>query len=106
MNKREFIKSVTLLGLGVSAGGSLIRSSPFAPGRTDSAADDSKDFWEKIRGTYAPDADRINLENGYYCVMPTPTLEASLIHTRKQNQLGSYYLRTRQADDKVAVRAM
>jgi len=106
MNKRDFLKSVALLGLGVSSGNKILRALPPAPSETEPAAANSEDFWEKIQAGYVRDPDRINLENGYYCVMPKPTLEASVRHAREQNLQGTYYLRTRQADDKVATRSM
>jgi len=65
-----------------------------------------RDYWEAIRAAYVVDPDRINLENGHYCFMPRATLEASFDHARKVNLLGSYYLRTSQEDDKVAVRRL
>jgi selenocysteine lyase/cysteine desulfurase len=65
-----------------------------------------REYWEAIRAAYVVDPDRINLENGHYCFMPRATLEASFDHARKVNLLGSYYLRTKQEDDKLAVRRL
>jgi selenocysteine lyase/cysteine desulfurase len=79
-----------------------------APQAAKSAEEDRAqgDFWEEIRAAYVVDPNRINLENGNYCFMPQSTLEASLNHARNVNRLGSYYLRTKQEDDKLAVRKL
>ncbi|MBL9215285.1 MAG: aminotransferase class V-fold PLP-dependent enzyme [Opitutaceae bacterium] len=104
MNKREFLKSITFSGLALSATGRSLAARPgsAAPPETPPAA--PGDIWAELRAAYTLDPSRINLENGYYCVMPHATLEASFAHARDLNLAGSHYLRTRQADDKAAVR--
>ena len=59
-----------------------------------------EDFWAKIRGGYLLKPDYINLENGYYCFVPTPTLENFISHVREVNYQGSYYMRTVQVENK------
>ena len=68
-------------------------------------ADVAKDeeFWLKIRGDYTLKPEYINLENGYYCFMPTQTLEHQIEHMRMVNYEGSYYMRTVQVDNKKKV---
>lgn len=51
-------------------------------------------FWSEIRKGYRLKPDYINLENGYYCVLPEETLETFLQHVREVNYEGSYYMRT------------
>ncbi|MDI1334925.1 MAG: aminotransferase class V-fold PLP-dependent enzyme [Lacunisphaera sp.] len=106
MTKREFLKSVTCSALVASVArnqlygaAGTVPTPPAAPGA-------AQDFWTEIRQAYLLDPARINLENGYYCCLPQPTLEAGLQHARDMNLEGSYYLRTRQFDDKLAVRKM
>jgi selenocysteine lyase/cysteine desulfurase len=107
MNKREFIRTLALSGIAISAAGKTLGVSSPAPKPASPAnVGPPREFWEKVRATYVVGPDRINLENGYYCFMPQETLEASIRHARELNLLGSYYLRTRQADDKLAVRKL
>ena len=39
-----------------------------------------ENFWKLIRKDYLLKKDYVNLENGYYCFIPQPTLNLSLIH--------------------------
>ncbi|MEO5760975.1 MAG: aminotransferase class V-fold PLP-dependent enzyme, partial [Vicinamibacteria bacterium] len=48
--------------------------------------------------------DYINLENGYYSMQPQEVLEQFISRVREINVEASYYMRTRQTDDKLAVR--
>ncbi|MEZ0540617.1 aminotransferase class V-fold PLP-dependent enzyme [Fibrella arboris] len=101
MTKREFIKTMA--------------AAPLLPVRLDTlltgvhnvpAAELARDeaFWATIRQAYQIKPDYINLENGYYCIQPEPVLSAFIQHVRDVNLEGSYYMRTRQFDDKAAVR--
>lgn len=58
------------------------------------------DFWLKIREDYKLKPDYINLESGYYNIIPTPTLNALHEHINMVNYEGSYYMRTVQWDNK------
>ena len=101
MNKRSFLKSMTMLSLGGIPSleeleklvGSISHLSP------QEAAKD-EDFWEGIRNGYKLKPDYINLENGYYCFLPQETLEHFIQHVRDINYQGSYYMRTVQWDNK------
>jgi selenocysteine lyase/cysteine desulfurase len=106
MDKRTFIKTSGLLGLS-----SLIDFS--AIGKiTDkfshlSAAEvaGNEDFWLSIRQGYRLKPDYINLENGYYCILPREVLEQYIEHIREINYQGSYYMRTVQYENKNAMAA-
>lgn len=104
MNKREFIKASSLLGLtslvNFSALGKLVESVEHIP--TSELASD-EDFWMQIRKGYKLKPDYINLENGYYCIQPTEILEAYLNHVREVNLQGAYYMRTVQYDNKKGI---
>lgn len=101
MNKRSFLKSLALLGLGttptVQAMDRLIARVQHLP--VDRLAGD-EDFWTEIRRGYKLKPDYINLENGYYCFLPQETLNNFLDHVREVNYQGSYYMRTVQWDNK------
>ncbi|MBX2942001.1 MAG: aminotransferase class V-fold PLP-dependent enzyme [Cyclobacteriaceae bacterium] len=106
MDKRSFLKQLTLLGLSASpsihAMDNLLRSVEHLPSST--VAKD-EDFWAKIRGGYKLKPDYINLENGYYCFLPQETLENYINHVREVNYQGSYYMRTVQWQNKQAMAA-
>lgn len=57
-------------------------------------------FWEGVRNGYRLKPDYINLENGYYCILPQETLEHYINHVREINYQGAYYMRTKSTDDK------
>lgn len=101
MNKRAFLKSAALTGLGTQIGLSSI-AAIFDEKKNISAdvlaADDA--FWKKIRDQYILKPDYINLENGYYNFTPQPILEKYIEHIRYVNREGSYYMRTVQFDNK------
>ena len=107
MNKRSFLKNITLAGLATapvykSLDKIMIR---FAHLSAEEAARD-EDFWAEIRSGYRLKPDYINLENGYYCFTPEETLEKWLQHIRYINYQGSYYMRTAQWDNKKKMAAM
>ncbi len=101
MNKRDFIKTGALLGIGSllpleKLDALLIRVSP----RDAAELASDEDFWSEIRSGYTLKSDYINLENGYYCIQPNQTLEAYIQHLRSVNLEGAYYMRTVQQDNK------
>ncbi|HVM87512.1 MAG TPA: aminotransferase class V-fold PLP-dependent enzyme [Puia sp.] len=101
MNKRTFLKSLALAGIGTSASGNLlaewVKKAEKKP-PSEIASDD--DFWNSIRGGYKLKPDYINLENGYYNILPEETLENFISHVREVNYEGAYYMRTVQFDNK------
>jgi selenocysteine lyase/cysteine desulfurase len=106
MQKRDFIKTSSILGIGgllaTSAFGKLVDSVSHL-----SAAEIAQDekFWKQIRTGYKLKSDYINLENGYYNIQPEEILEAYINHIREVNLQGAYYMRTVQAENKKAVAA-
>jgi len=62
-----------------------------------------EDFWAVIRADYKLKPDYINLENGYYCFLPQPTLNHLIDHINEVNYQGSYYMRTVQWENKKKV---
>ena len=106
MDKRTFIKGVTLAGLTlpVSLLGMAERISRFGHRTAGELAGD-EEFWSGIRGGYRLKPDYINLENGYYNIQPDEILEAFIQHVREVNYEGAYYMRTVQFERKKAIAA-
>ena len=63
-----------------------------------------EEFWTSLRRQFRVTTDFIHLENGYYVLAAEPVLEAFIGHVRALNPVSSRYMRTRQFDDKAAVR--
>jgi len=101
MQKRSFLKGLVLAGLtapfSLTAMEKLIRQAQKRSVK-DIASDD--EFWKMIRGEYLLKPDYINLENGYYNIMPQPVLENFIQQVREVNYQGAYYMRTVQFDNK------
>lgn len=103
MNKRQFIKNISLLSV---SGMSALKAFPEKYQRVDPVSLVSdEDFWALVRSGYRLKPDYINLENGYYCFLPQETLEHYIEHIREVNYQGSYYMRTVQWDNKKKVAA-
>ncbi|MDB4192516.1 aminotransferase class V-fold PLP-dependent enzyme, partial [Flavobacteriaceae bacterium] len=64
-----------------------------------------ENFWLQVRKDYSLKPDYINLESGYYNIIPNPTLNHMIDHARMVNYEGSYYMRTVQWDQKNAMAA-
>jgi len=91
MNKRDFIKNISLA---ISSWASEIEHIP------TSTLVKQDDFWLKIRQDYKLKPNYINLESGYYNIIPTSTLNGMIEHAKMVNYEGSYYMRTVQWDNK------
>ena len=63
-----------------------------------------EDLWDEMRHAYTVTPDFIQLENGYFSLASNPVLEAYLGHIRRVNAQSSFYMRTKQVDDKLASR--
>lgn len=102
MDKRSFLRQLSLLGLGtgfpfLESLGQIMASASEISYRT--LAKD-EDFWAKIRSGYLLNEDYINLENGYYCMMPKESLQHYLKRVEEVNFLASRYMRTVQFDNR------
>lgn len=101
MNKRTFLKNLAFTGLASSTSFKALSETMRAYEHIhpkDLANDE--DFWLKIRAGYKLKSDYINLENGYYCFIPTETLENYISHIREINYQASWYFRTVQWENK------
>ena len=102
MNKRQFLRAMGGASIGLLLGDSLWAQHAAIP--VDQLAQDEP-FWALIRSKYRLSPDYINLENGYFVMQAQPVLDAFVGHVRDINLEASHYMRTRQFDDKLAVRA-
>lgn len=101
MQKRAFLKAITLGGLGLpQIGKSMTKLIPSQPNVSPTllAADES--YWEKIRAMYRLKPEYINLENGYYNILPEATLNHYLNLIKEVNYHGAFYMRTRQFNER------
>lgn len=102
MDKRSFIKGLSLLGVGAMTTPSFSLDAwleRYQHVSAQSLAGD-EDFWGGIRKGYRLKSEYINLENGYYCFLPEEILEKFIAHVREVNYQGSYYMRTVQSENK------
>lgn len=105
MQKRDFIKTLALAGISLPLNGKELNDLFFKlnnSNATELASDD--DFWRNIRNDYRLKTDYINLENGYYSMMPETVLSNYLKEIKALNFQASFYMRKKMTDDKMEVR--
>ncbi|MCY7358683.1 MAG: aminotransferase class V-fold PLP-dependent enzyme, partial [Rudanella sp.] len=99
MTKRNFLRSMTGL--------------PFVPvqqllhtvtGKSALEVAQDEVFWAELRSHFTVTSDFIHLENGYYVLAANEVMDAFVNHVRDINKVSSYYMRTRQFDDKLVAR--
>jgi selenocysteine lyase/cysteine desulfurase len=105
MNKRDFIKK--LGGTALLTTGFLTQTENMFAGVShrsphELAADE--DFWAMVRSGYRLKPDYINLENGYYCIVPQETLNRFINRVKDINFQGSWYMRNHRFDDNLEIR--
>jgi len=98
MNKRTFIKNVSLIGITPAFGNLDKWVKKYQKIHPEVLASD-EDFWEGIRKGYRLKPDYINLENGYYCFIPEEILEQFIKNVREVNYQGSFYMRNHRVKD-------
>lgn len=105
MQKRDFIRTVTGLGLTSTAFFSTLeRLVAQHESRLPAELATDEDFWLKIRKGYKLKPDYINLENGYYCIIPQYTLDKFKAKINEVNFHGSWYMRNHRRTDNLAIR--
>lgn len=104
MKKREFLKSAMLTPLIATP---FFKSLEIAiqqlEGQSISDTATNEKFWSKIRKGYRLKPDYINLENGYYNIMPQAIMDNYIEHIKEVNFQGSYYMRKSQWENKERV---
>jgi selenocysteine lyase/cysteine desulfurase len=108
-SRRDALRSLATLGIGVAAAPfpalDALRGHVAAAAHRDPrdlAADDA--FWDGIRRAYDITPDFVQLENGYFSPCAREVHERYITHLRMVNARSSHYMRTTQADDKLAAR--
>ncbi len=101
MNKRTFLKTIT----GTVMTFSIEKALADVAHKSPEAVAQDEVFWATIRQGFRLKPDYINLENGYYLMQSEEVLEGFIKNVREINYQASYYLRTRQFDDKAAMRS-
>ena len=105
MKKRTFIKNLGVVGLLPFTNEILDGALNPSPSLNDTKNYSENDFWKLVRGQYKLHPDFINLESGYYNIIPTPTLEKHVKHIKRVNLEGSFYMRQHRFKDKDFVTA-
>jgi len=102
MDKRSFLKrfaaaaSIPLLpGLAMSS--PIRRETVFPKGLS------GDDLWKAVREDYSLNPDYINLESGYYCMMPNSILRRYHQHVNEVNYYHSYFMRTMMEQERVDI---
>ena len=99
VKKRQFLKTVSTAAASIPLMG-------FAPQWSNTSETKSldlttnEDFWDRVRKDYLLKPEYINLESGYYNIVPQPTLKATQAKMDVVNREGSYYMRTVQWENK------
>lgn len=104
MNKREFIRHLAVLGLSTTAIRSMADQFEMVNHTSMETSTINDDFWTGIRGDYLLKDAYINLENGYYSVMPQSVLKAYQKLTENMNFQGSWYMRREWSADMLEAR--
>jgi selenocysteine lyase/cysteine desulfurase len=106
MDKRTFLKNLPIITAGAMTGFNWLDKININY-QNESAEEiaSNEDYWAMIRAGYRLKPDYINLENGYYCLLPQETLENYIHHIREVNYQASFYMRNNQWDNKARVTA-
>ena len=92
MDKRRFIKSLGALSVSPLISASEI--SDFKPiSKNLPVINNEDEFWKTVRSHYTLKDEYINLESGYYNIIPDPILDHFINHVKHVNIEGSYYMR-------------
>jgi len=92
MDKRRFIKSLGALSFSPLISTSEL--SDFKPiSKNLPVINNEDELWKTVRSHYTLKDEYINLESGYYNIIPDPILDHFINHVRHVNIEGSYYMR-------------
>ena len=106
MDKRSFIKNISLLSVATTLPfmEALAKSFDAVSHISSQELASNEDFWASIREGYLLNKEYINLENGYYCMLPQESLNHYLENVRSVNFLASRYMITDLFENRNAAR--
>ena len=92
MDKRRFIKSLGALSFSPLISANQL--SDFKPiSKILPVINNEDELWDTVRSHYILKEEYINLESGYYNIIPNPILEHFINHVKHVNIEGSFYMR-------------
>ena len=92
MDKRRFIKSLGALSFSPLISANQL--SDFKPiSKILPVINNEDKLWDTVRSHYTLKEEYINLESGYYNIIPNPILEHFINHVKHVNIEGSFYMR-------------
>ncbi len=92
MDKRRFIKSLGALSFSpLISANELTDFKPIS--KTLPVINNEDELWKTVRSHYTLKEEYINLESGYYSIIPNPVLDHFIKHVKDVNIEGSYYMR-------------
>ena len=103
MKKRDFIKRFGALGLIPFSQSIRYTSLNKLENLLNTENLSDNDFWKLVRSQYDLHPDFINLESGYYNIIPKPTLKKQIEHIKRVNLEGSFYMRKSRFKDKSTI---
>ena len=103
MKKRDFIKRFGALGLIPFSQSIRYTSIDKIENLLNTENLSDNDYWKLVRSQYDLHPDFINLESGYYNIIPKPTLKKQIEHIKRVNLEGSFYMRKSRFKDKSTI---
>ena len=103
MKKRDFIKTFGAIGLIPFSQNIRYDSLNKIENLLNTENLSDNDFWKLVRSQYDLNQDFINLESGYYNIIPKPTLKKQIEHIKRVNLEGSFYMRKSRFKDKSTI---
>jgi len=92
MDKRNFLKTIGALSFSPLLSANEL-SKTFSIKNKLPKIENDEELWNEVRSHYTLKDEYINLESGYYNIIPNPILENFIKHVKHVNVEGSYYMR-------------
>lgn len=92
MDKRNFLKTIGALSFSPLLSAKEL-SKTFSIKNKLPKIENDEELWKEVRSHYTLKDEYINLESGYYNIIPNPILENFIKHVKHVNVEGSYYMR-------------
>jgi selenocysteine lyase/cysteine desulfurase len=103
-NRRSILQGLAAAAVAPLASAAMAEGLPRPPTGPAAEIATDKAYWSAVRGLYAVTPDVVNLENGYWGVMPEPVRREFIRQSDMVNYQNSYYARQRFGADFEAVR--